>query len=496
MYRQELHKITFKLVTLFCVCGVASLFSQATSDKVRKAVVAGQFYPAERQTLQQILQDYLKHADKVQVDGKIYGLMVPHAGYVYSGPTAALGYRQIADQNYDVVVVMAPSHRDRFRGATIFPGQAYQTPLGDLTIDHDIAKAFIQACDEIQYSELGHREEHALEVQLPFIQTVLPKAKIVPVVVGAYDWNICQKIGKAMARVLQNRRALIIASTDMYHGHSYSELEKSDQQTLDAIEEGNPEKLCRGFLSGQYQACGGGPVVILQVALQDLAQARILSHTSSGDVTGRKTGYVVGYGTVLFYAGAAVGQRVEFTPLPTVVQKELLTMARKSIVEYLSSKTIPHFEPTYDVLKESRGVFVTLTENGQLRGCIGHHESDKPLYQLVPQMAVAAAFQDPRFLPLQSSELKKIKIKVSVYLTNVYRIASLDEFKMGVHGIILTKKGRAATYLPEVPLEAGWKTIAEEMQSLCTKAGLQKDDWREGAEFWVYRTQVFDESIL
>ncbi|MGQ9854733.1 MAG: AmmeMemoRadiSam system protein A, partial [Candidatus Oleimicrobiaceae bacterium] len=155
--------------------------------------------------------------------------------------------------------------------------------------------------------------------------------------------------------------------------------------------------------------------------------------------------------------------------------------------------TIPDFAPTQEVMKERRGVFVTITKHGELRGCIGHHESDVPLYKLVPQMAVASAFQDPRFPPLRKSELGEIKIKVSVYLTNVYQIDNLDHFVMGRHGIIMYKDGRGATFLPEVPVEAGWKTKEEELRNLCLKAGLPPDAWKQGATFYLYETQVFEE---
>jgi AmmeMemoRadiSam system protein A len=162
----------------------------------------------------------------------------------------------------------------------------------------------------------------------------------------------------------------------------------------------------------------------------------------------------------------------------------------------MEKRSIPQFEATQPEMQQKRGVFVTLTKNGRLRGCIGHHESDRPLNVLVPEMAVHAAFGDPRFPALSPSELNDVEIKVSVYLTNVYKISRIEEFEMGVHGIILQKDGRAATYLPEVPLEAGWKTREEEMASLCRKAGLPPDAWRSGAEFWVYKTQIFDEKEI
>jgi AmmeMemoRadiSam system protein A len=239
----------------------------------------------------------------------------------------------------------------------------------------------------------------------------------------------------------------------------------------------------------------------MQIAAQKRGAdaANLISRTNSNDVIGQRGGYVVGYGAVAVYqknAQKTSSGKIEFAPLDRRNQIELIKMARNAIEQYLEKQTIPEFQATNDFQLEQRGVFVTITKNGQLRGCIGHHESNVPLYKLVPHLAVAAAFGDPRFPPLHAEELDKIKIKISVYLTNVYQIASLDEFEMGVHGIILQKDGRAATFLPEVPLEAGWKTIDEEMVSLCQKAGLPNNAWKNGAEFWVYRTQVFDETVL
>ncbi|MFH1006439.1 MAG: AmmeMemoRadiSam system protein A [Candidatus Latescibacterota bacterium] len=185
--------------------------------------------------------------------------------------------------------------------------------------------------------------------------------------------------------------------------------------------------------------------------------------------------------------------RTQYEPLAQDAQQALLSIARATITAFIESDRLPVFEPNPEVLKEQRGVFVTLRKRGQLRGCIGHHESRLPLYILVPELAVSAGFRDPRFRPLEKAELDKVRIDISVYLTEVYRIADLSEFELGVHGIIMTKGGRSATYLPEVPIEAGWTTVAEEMASLCAKAGLPVGAWRKGADFYVYKTQVFGE---
>ncbi len=474
------------------------LGAQFRDTGVRQPVVAGQFYPGQPEELRRLVRALIDQAEKVDDGAAVMGLVVPHAGYIYSGAMAAKGYRQVEGQDYQVVLVLAPSHRDAFTGVTIYPGDAYRTPLGPVAIDRNLAGQIVRHCPGVKFSQLGHGEEHSLEVQLPFIQVALPGVPMVPMMIGGYDWPMLEKMADGLAAVLKSRRALVIASSDLYHGHSYEACEKANTATIQAIQAMKPQALCEGFLTDRYQACGGGPISLMSSVLMKLGATRavLLGRTNSNDVTGQRSGYVVGYAAMAVKGGKPTmknPQKIEYQPLDAAAQKQLIKMAREAIAYYLQHRRIPRTEPTLEALKEKRGVFVTLTEDGELRGCIGYHESDRPLYELVPDRAIAAAFEDPRFPPLRSHELDKIKIKVSVYLTNVYRIASLDEFQMGVHGIIMMKNGRGATYLPEVPLEAGWKTVEEEMESLCHKAGLPSDAWKQGAEFYVYKTQVFGE---
>jgi MEMO1 family protein len=467
--------------------------------QVRPPAVDGQFYPADPVQLAQEVRQKLDATADLHLP-KVLGLVVPHAGYQFSAATAAVGYKQVAGQAVDLVVVIAPSHHDDFQGVSIYPGDAYETPLGQMPIDKEAAKKLAAVDKNIHLAEYGHRAEHAVEVQLPFVQILFPQAKLLPMVVGpGWDWRLCETVGKAIADVVKQKKVLIIASTDLYHGYTYRDCVAISGATVEAMARLQPEALCSGFLSGQYQACGAPAVVMMQVAAKLLGatDAKQLAQTNSNDVTGTKGGYVVGYGAVAVYTGKTnTSDRKRFEPLPLDVQKYLLKSARQTLVDSFKGQQSKSNDSVSKLLDEKRGVFVTLTQDGRLRGCIGHHESDVPLCQLVPQIAKAAAFEDPRFPSLSADELDRTLIKISVYLTNVYRINSLDEFKMGEDGIILRKGGYGATYLPEVPLEAGWKTVDEEMVSLCQKAGLPANAWKSGAEFWVYRTQVFDESIL
>jgi AmmeMemoRadiSam system protein A len=183
---------------------------------------------------------------------------------------------------------------------------------------------------------------------------------------------------------------------------------------------------------------------------------------------------------------------MEFKPLNKLAQKELLSIARSSITSYVLDGKIPLFEAKAPALTEKRGIFVTITKRGNLRGCIGQHESDIPLYQLTAKMAVAAACKDPRFSPVTAAELREIKIKISVYLMPPTKITDISEFEIGRDGIIIEKGNYSATYLPEVAREQGWDT-KETLSNLCLKAGLPPDAWQEGIELFIYRTQVFEE---
>ena len=482
------------LIFLFSACPIHTF---ASDHEIRKPAVADAFYPGDPAVLKEQVKKFLDNAQKLEIEGEITGLVVPHAGYQYSGQIAGYGYKQVAGNDYDIIVVLAPSHRDPFVGATIFPGDAYQTPLALSKIDKTVATALVSASDLVKLSRYGHRNEHAVEVQLPFIQTLFPDVPILPMVIGQYDWNACRKIGETLADVLKGRRALIVASSDLYHGNSYDECKKTDEKTLAAMASLAPEALCQGLLNESYFACGGGPVTVMEIAAKKLGAnaAKLIARTNSGDVTGVKNGYIVGYGSIVVFGQdkGKPSKRIEYQKLGQKEQDELLKMARQAIAEYLRSGRIPRFTPKYNALEESRGVFVTITKDGVLRGCIGYHGFDRPLYDLVPDRAVQAAFNDPRFLPLRKEELDRIKIKISVYVTNVYEINDISEFEMGRHGIIMTKGNRGATYLPEVPAEAGWRTKEEELESLCQKAGLPKSAWKKGAQFWVYETQVFEE---
>lgn len=478
--------------------GFFTAFNGTAAEDFRQPAVSGSFYPDDSAALSKMVRKMISDARDQEIDGRILGLVAPHAGYVYSGEIAAAAYKQVEGKAFDIVVIIAPSHRDSFFGATIYPGKGYATPLGKLSIAGELSTQLAQSCDAVRFSKQGHRQEHAVEVQLPFVQTVFSEPpEIIPLVIGRNDLNTCKTIAEHLAAGLRHKRALIVASTDLYHGYSYAECKQTDKLTLNAMLALQPDALYQGFASQAHQACGGPGVVIMEMVAKALGatEAVLLDRTNSNDVMAHRSGYVVGYAAIAVYGHSASSSngKIEYPRLGIEEQRYLLKTARQAIERYFTESKVVCSEPVSDILKQKRGVFVTINKNGRLRGCIGAHRAFEPVYKLVADRAVAAAFDDPRFPPLKKDELDDIVINVSVYTTNVYEIDSIEEFEMGKHGIIMIKDGRGATFLPKVPIKAGWKSKAEEMQHLCYKAGLNLNAWKKGARFYVYETQVFGE---
>ena len=270
--------------------------------KVRHPAWAGQFYPASVDLLKQEIASYLELAPSFDFSGRIVGIMSPHAGYVYSGRTAATAYKQIAGQTYETVVIMAPSHSAPIVGVSAYDGDYYESPLGRIPVDVEAVQQLARRTDTIHVSGVGHDPmndgaEHSIEVQLPLIQSVIKDFSLVPLVFHDYNWDNCRLLGEAIAEVFDPKSVLVVASTDLYHGHSYEECQTSDESTLRAIEEKSAIDFCYGANSDEYKACGAGPVTALKVAGEKwgLKPPKVIAQTNSADVTGAKGGYVVGY---------------------------------------------------------------------------------------------------------------------------------------------------------------------------------------------------------
>ncbi|MFQ5651162.1 MAG: AmmeMemoRadiSam system protein B [bacterium] len=271
-------------------------------DEVRPSVVAGFFYPETREMLERELDEMLEAAPAQEVHGAIKALISPHAGYQYSGQVAAFGYRQLRNQHIPVIAVIAPSHYDDFPGVSVFDGRGYETPLGLVPVATDLAEALIEQDEVIKSSRLGHEKEHALEVQLPFIQKVLPHAEIIPIVIRRQEVANCVLLGQALSTVLEHQPALIVASSDLSHFHSYEEATAIDSRTSEIIERFDVELLKVAVETGECEACGAGPILAAMVASKKLGadKASTLIYRNSGDASGDYA-KVVGYLSAAFY---------------------------------------------------------------------------------------------------------------------------------------------------------------------------------------------------
>jgi AmmeMemoRadiSam system protein B len=263
----------------------------------RKPAVAGSFYPGSPQELEKEIKQYLADAVSPPVEGEIVGLISPHAGYIYSGPVAAYSFKQLMNADIDVAVVLAPCHRGHFESASIIPEGIYETPLGNVEIDSAIGKLLIEEpCFE--FIREAHKLEHSLEVQVPFLQTVLPKFTIVPIVIGTSRLPLCAMIAGAISGILKSekRKYCIIISTDLSHYHTYAEAQTLDGVFIEALQSFDEQKVAQAVSSRHAEACGIGPVLTGMFVCKKLGagSVEILKYENSGDTAGGKD-QVVGY---------------------------------------------------------------------------------------------------------------------------------------------------------------------------------------------------------
>jgi AmmeMemoRadiSam system protein B/AmmeMemoRadiSam system protein A len=473
--------------------------STLTSGMVRESILAGSWYPASPEELRRKIEGFLSHVPPPDLPGQVFALISPHAGYDYSGQVAAHAYKLLEKQTFSTVIVIAPSHHARFSGVSVYDRGGFRTPLGVVPLDQDLISALEKREKRIRSLPEAHAREHALEIQLPFLQVVMPNFKLVPLVMGEQDLETCRWLAEAIADCIKNQSALLIASSDLSHFHSYNEAKRLDQVVLDRVTAFDPEGLLKSLDSGQCEACGGGPIAATMLAARRLGatKSRILHFANSGDVTGDRN-RVVGYMAAALWA--EVGGRVQRGSeepkvgvdlgLSTEEKALLHRIAKESIDARLLNKKAPALDSLPPALKEKRGAFVTLNKHDQLRGCIGRLAADRPLGEVVAEMAQAAALQDPRFRPVTADELKDLEIEISV-LTPFKRIADVDEIQVGKHGLLMRNGGSSGLLLPQVATDQGWDRTTF-LEYTCRKAGLPVDAWKDkNTEIYIFSADVF-----
>ena len=467
---------------------------QTSVPVVRPATQAGRFYESDARLLGHEVDSLLaRHAQRTG-DEDVAALIVPHAGYYFSGNVAASAYARLhPEKKYKRIFLLGPSHHEWLNGASV-NGEVdyYATPLGNVKVDRETAHQLIQADSVFSYQPKAHDREHCLEVQLPFLQRHLGEVPpIVPIIISTNDFS---KL-KRMAEVLKpwfTGENLFIISSDFSHYPSYTDACEVDAKTGEAVASGDVEQFIAtieanarsGKRNLATSACGEFPIITLMLMLNGQYQVKHIMYQNSGDIGDHDHSRVVGYHSF------AVVRKSGFS-LSDEEKDMLKKIAYESIKDSLDGKNIaqPALNSKLSALNCKCGAFVSLHKQGRLRGCIGHFGEDVPLHEIVAEMARAAAFEDPRFPPVHREELGDIDIEISV-LTPMRRIQSLDEFQLHKHGIYIRKGYRSGTFLPQVADEVNW--TKEEFVGHCSqdKAGLGWDGWRD-AELYVYEAIVF-----
>jgi len=481
---------------LLAGCGTTAEPRPATPSApgVRPPAVAGSFYPAQPDALQQMVRTYLTRSARVGV--RPIALIAPHAGYTYSGPVAAAAFKQLEGQSYDVVIVLGTNHTAAgFADIAVYAEGAYATPLGEVPVDTEVAQRLVAADERIVADAGPHSREHSIEVVLPFLQETLGAFRVVPIIVGAPDMDACRLLADALVAALADRRALVVASSDMSHYPTYEDAQRVDNRMLAAIETLDPVKVqeeneaCLASATPNLACtlCGLGPVLTAMMYARDVGanQATTLLYQNSGDAAAGTRDRVVGYGAVMFW-------RWDAAALTAAQRQQLLQLARAAIVAHLQGKPAPTPACDDPVLQAPGAAFVTLRRQGELRGCIGQIVARDPLCQSVQQMAVAAATQDPRFPRVTLAEMDEISIEISV-LSPMQRLRDVNEIEIGRHGLYLRRGYLSGLLLPQVPTEQGWDRAAF-LAGICQKSGLADTCWQEPAtSLYTFTAEVFAE---
>ena len=501
---------------LSAVRGVASSATSSAMSRypektiVRKPAVAGSFYPSSSSEIRSMLGAWMHPSDGGDVPQAV---IVPHAGYVYSGEVAASAFNRIpACHNYKRIFLLGPSHRVGFTGASVDTLYQYAgTPLGQVQIDVSMGKDLIRdGKGAFVCRRDAHDGEHCLEVQLPFLQMVFSEVPpVVPIVIGSQRLNVLEEIAEVLEPYF-NEENLFVISSDFSHYPSYDDARKSDLYLAEAITSGGLEEFLKALMqidrmefTGQdTAACGANAIAVLLSILDNQGRGRFeaehVMYRNSGDSPYGDKDRVVGYNSIVFTRRAKASdsglQEEHIFHFSDEEKKAMISTARAAIYSSLGLDFDGDDTPVGILKEKGYGVFVTLRMGGRLRGCIGRFTSDDALASTIRAMALSAAFSDPRFPSLSRKEAPGVEIEVSV-LSPLKKIDSIEEFKLGRDGIYMVKGGRHGTFLPEVAEETGWTT--EEFLGHCArdKAGIGWDGWKD-AELYTYQAEVVNGSIL
>lgn len=484
---------------IFIIALSVFLFScgYSSSEEVRKSAVSGTFYPADAKELAGTVDSFLNNVKTVGIKGKILALIVPHASHLYSGQVAAYSFKQLEGTDFKNIIIISPSHYVGFDGISVYNKGFFETPLGRIRINEELADRIIRKSSRFSFYPEAHNKEHAIEVELPFLQRIYKDKvfSIVPIVMGNPVLEDVRILSDALYDVI-DKDTLLIISVDLSHYHQYDEAVKLDASGISAV-----EKLDAEWLLGQIRNSDteiDAPIAVLAMIMfanKYNAKAAVLKYANSGDITGDRA-RVVGYSSILIYIQGDLDKKGEMIMrdeyLNIEEKQKLLKIARASVIEAVTGARQPEIPVAEERLKENCGAFVTLKKHGELRGCIGYIMAAKPLYETVKEVARSSAINDYRFSPVSENELDKIDMEISV-LTPLKRCKDVNEIIVGKHGIYMKRGINSGLLLPQVATEQGWDRETFLGQT-CRKAGLPADAWKDpSAEIYIYSAEVFGE---
>jgi hypothetical protein len=500
------------LNAICCLLLLAAPFAGFTAEKrIFESPLAGNWYPAGPAELSKMINNDLALVKEPELLNVI-ALIQPHAGYRYSGRIAAYGIKEIAGKAIRRVIIFGPSHSLPMNNCLSVPPETHiKTVLGEVELDREFIDKMMKRgfCKSIPQA---HISEHSVDIQIPMLQVALKNFKLVPVVTGRLDEQTIQEIVAAISPLLDDK-TLVIASSDFTHyGSSFDyepfpldfqtgdNLSKLDYGAIEKIVAINENGFSEYLRKTGATICGQEPIRILLTLLPEGSKGYLLKYDTSGRMTGSYA-HSVSYASIAFtgsWKPAQAEAKASATKLPELNdadKKSLLLIARKTAEYAAAGKSAP--DPgefginISTAMKQKMGVFVTLHKQGRLRGCIGEIQPRRPLYQAVSAQAVNSSLNDWRFSPVNSSELKDIDIEISA-LTPPAKVNSYKDIVIGRDGVILTKNGRSAVFLPQVATEQKWD-LAEMLSNLAEKAGLDPDAWKNGAGFQTFQAIVFGE---
>lgn len=450
------------------------------SDSIRQPAVAGLFYPDDPAELRQMVNTLLSTSRTRISPPK--ALIVPHAGYIYSGAIAAKAYATLDSVKDKIrrVVLLGPAHRVYLKGMALSRATRFATPLGFIDVDMETVEK-LKRLPQVQIMETAHEQEHSLEVHLPFLQSILGNFTLVPLVVGDTP---PEQVAQVLESVWGGEETLIVISSDLSHYHDYKTACQIDKKTGQLIKEKKYEAI------GPHEACGCMPMHgLLKIAREQMMNVEVLDIRNSGDTAGSRD-RVVGYGAFAVYPNSQTKLKQEDVLLGTAIQ---------SIEQgFQTGKPLQPNPDDYDVeLRKVRATFATLTMQGSLRGCIGTIEANTALIVSTAESAFNAAFHDPRFPSLTRKEFQKIELSISVLTPKtVINFTSekelLEQLNPGIDGLVIEKGNRRATFLPSV-----WESLPHPedfLNHLKQKAGIKINDIPE--KVWRYHTESFQRTVV